>query len=198
MPRGGAGSKRILGMAQPSLRWPPLSPPPRPLRSRQAQSIPKALRRPATRPMPLGLDIADGPRIEAGPVGHLLLGQPQSEPGGPDPPRQAVTFRNEPGSEDRLDGWPAPSQGLALVPLQGRDRLRVAAQPLGKGSLRKPQVHPRPADPLTERPGLARITAWEYSRLWSSQPQAGKWQRNGVAVDGSGIRDAAAAARRLI
>ena len=105
--------------------------------SREAQSLPEALRRPAARPIPSGLDVPDGAGIQADPGRQLLLGEPQPEPGGSDPPREAVPFRNEPGSKGRFDDRPAPGQGLALAPFPRRDRLRAAAQPLGKGSLRQ-------------------------------------------------------------
>ena len=112
---------------------------PAPTPSRQAQNLPKALRRPAAAgPIPPGLHVSDRPGIESGTGGQLLLGEPQPEPGCPDPARQTVPFRDETRSEDRLDSWPPPGQRLALVPLPRRDRLRAAAHPVGKGLFRQP------------------------------------------------------------
>jgi hypothetical protein len=104
--------------------------------SEMAQEPNQPPQSPSARPVPASLHIPDRPRIEAGPGRNLLLREPQPEPGSPKPSRQAVPFRNEPRAEGRLDGRPAPGQGLALAPLPLRDRLRPAAEPLGEGSLR--------------------------------------------------------------
>jgi len=152
--------------------------------------------RSAARPTPPGLDVPDGLWIEPSPGGHLLLCQPQPEPSGSDPPREAVPFRNEPRSESGFDRRPAPRQGRALVPLPRCHRFRVATQPLGKGSLRQPQVHPSPANPFPERPWLMRIAPWEYTRSTPKEAEIAERQRNGAGAAGSGIRAGAAAARR--
>jgi len=156
----------------------------------------KAVPRPRSTAPPPGLDVVDGPAIEPSPFRQLLLGESQPEPGRPDPPRQTVPFRNEPRAKDPLDGRPTPGQGLALAALPARDRLRPATQPLSKGSLRQPQVHPPLADPLPERPRLVRMTPWELTRPRATDPQIAERQRNGVAVVGSGTRAEAASARR--
>ena len=170
--------------------------PPQVIRSRQAQHSTKAFRRPAARPMPPGLDVPDRPRIEPGPGCDLLLGQPQAEPGRPDPAREAVSFRNEPRSQGRLDGRPAGGQGFREASLPAGHALVPATQLNREGSLRQSPVHPALADPLTERPRLVRITSWEHTGSTPHEAQIAERQRNGVAVVGSDIRDAAAAARR--
>ena len=149
------GGLRLRREALPGLPVPPGAC--RVSESWQVEHRPEPLGRPAMRPMPPGLDVADGPGIQSGPGRHLLLGEPQPEPGGSDPPWKSVPLRNEPGSKGGLDGRPAPRQGLALVPLPRCHRFRIAIQPLGKGSLRQPLVQPAPADLLTKRQGLVRI-----------------------------------------
>ena len=103
----------------------------------QAQSLREALRGPAAWPIPSSLDVPDDVGIQSDPGRQLLLGEPQPEPGGSDLPREAVPFRNEPGSKGGFDHRPAPGPGLALPPFPRRDRLRAAARPLGKWSLRQ-------------------------------------------------------------
>jgi hypothetical protein len=138
--------------------------------------------------------VADCPQVHARELRQALLGESQPKPGSPGPPWETVPFRNKTRSEDRLDSWPAPRQGLALVPR--RDRLRPAAQPVGKGSLRQPSIHPSLADSLSERVRGKRITPWEHTRSRAADSQVAERQRNGVAAAGSGIRDGAASARR--
>ncbi len=153
---------------------------------------------PPARPMPPGLDVPNRPRIEPGTGSDLLLRESQPEPGGPDPPREAAPFQDEPRSEDRLDRWPPPGQWLALAPFPRRDRLRPAALPLGKGSLRQPQVHPSLAYALPERPGRLRVTPWEHTRSAANKAEIAERQRNGASAAGSDIHAGAASARRPI
>ena len=102
-----------------------------------------------------------------------------------DPPRGRLRSPATagPGARSR----PAPH--AATVSGQQPSRAR-------KGSLRQPPVHPALADSLTERPSLVRITPWEHTRSRAADPQVAERQRNGVAAAGSGIPDAAVAARR--
>jgi len=144
-----------------------------------AKDLAKALHGPPARLVPAGLGVPHGSWVHPGLPSQFLLRQPEPEPGGPDLAREPVAFGNEPGAEYLLDRRPAAGQGLTPVPFPGRDRLGPATQPLRQGSLRQPEVHPAPADPLPEGPGLVRITPWEHSRFRPAEPQAGKWQRNG-------------------
>lgn len=164
--------------------------------SEKAKEPDQPLQSPPGRTVAAGFRVADRPGVETSPRRHLLLGQPQPEPGGPDPPRQVVPFRDEPRAEDPLDGRPAPGQGVALAPLPRCNRLRPAAQPRGEGSLRQPEVHPALADSLPKGKRQVGITPWEYTRSASRQPQAGKRQRNGASAAGSGTPSAAANVRR--
>jgi len=169
---------------------------PAPIPSRQAQNLPKALRRPPARPIPSGLHVSNRPGIEPGKGGQLLLGEPQPKPGGPYSYLEAVLFRSEPGTEGGFDGRPAPGEGLAFVLLPCRHRLQAAAQPMGKDSLRQAQVHPALADSLVERVRGKQITPWEYTRSAPTEAEVAEGQRNGASAAGSGIPNAAAAARR--
>jgi hypothetical protein len=67
---------------------------------------------------------------------------------------------------------------------------------MGKDSLRQAQVHPALADSLVERVRGKQITPWEYTRSAPTEAEVAEGQRNGASAAGSGIPNAAAAARR--
>jgi hypothetical protein len=140
--------------------------------------------------------VADGPDVHARALRQGLLSESQPEPGSPGPSWETVPFRDGSNPEDALDRRPAGGQRLREVLLPPGDALVPAAQPLGKGSLRQPSIHPSLADSLSERVRCKRITPWEHTRSRTTDPQVAERQRNGVAVDGSGIRSAVVAARR--
>jgi hypothetical protein len=126
--------------------------------------------------------VPNGPDVHLHPSGQFLLGQPEPESSCPDSPGQAVLFRDESGSKDGLDGWPADGQGQVLVPLPAGHALVPAAQPSGEDLLRQPAIHPPLSHSLTQRARRMRVTSWEYSWSAPAEPETGKRQRNCARV----------------
>jgi len=123
------------------------------------------------------------PWVDPGPPCQFLLRQSESHPSCSNPPRKAVSFRNESRPEHSLERRPATGRRGGFVSLPRCDGLIPAAEALGQGSLRQPQVHPPLADSLTQGLRRVRVTPWEFSRSAAREAEIAERQRNPARVD---------------